>query len=63
MLQVDALAALEASGLSATTTTMSSDTVDPGRVVSQTPAGGATVSPGANVALVVSTGPGATPAP
>ncbi|HOT23586.1 MAG TPA: PASTA domain-containing protein [Thermoleophilia bacterium] len=63
MLQVDALAALEAAGLSATTTTMSSDTVDPGRVVSQTPAGGATVSPGANVALVVSTGPGATPAP
>ena len=36
--------------------TASSDTVPAGRVISQQPAGGASVAPGASVALVVSTG-------
>jgi len=57
-LQASAEAALTAAGLTVgAVTQMCSDTVPAGNVISQSPAGGATVSCGAAVDLTVSTGP------
>jgi serine/threonine-protein kinase len=53
----DALAGITAAGLVPQTTEEASDTVPAGQVVSQNPAGGATVSPDSTVSIVVSTGP------
>jgi hypothetical protein len=55
--QAAAQAELTTAGLAlGVVSTASSDTVPAGRVISQAPAGGASVAPGASVALVVSTG-------
>ncbi len=55
--QAAAQAELNTAGLAVGgVSTASSDTVPAGRVISQQPAGGASVAPGASVALVVSTG-------
>ena len=53
----EAQTALTAAGLVAAVSELASDTVPSGQVISQTPAPGNGVAPGATVTLVVSTGP------
>ena len=61
--QGDAEAAIVNAGLKAGVTSAVSATVPKGRVVSASPAAGASVVPGSTVAIVVSLGTGATPVP
>jgi len=53
----DAKAALQAQGLTVNTTTATSSSVSPGNVISQTPAGGSSVTVGTTVTLVIAAAP------
>jgi serine/threonine-protein kinase len=61
MTEAEARAALQAVGLSASTSSQSSLTVATGRVISQNPSAGITVAKGTTVAIVLSSGPGPLP--
>jgi len=55
--QSSATALLQSQGFSVTTSTQESTTVQPGNVISQSPAGGTKVQPNATVNLVIATAP------
>lgn len=63
MTQAAAIAAIQAAGYTAVTTTGPSDTVPAGQVARQSPQAGVLAASGTSVTMIVSTGPGASPAP